>query len=190
MPGVELERAIRDAWLRLRGKILTDPQELQRRLARRRMKSLTRPPRAWCIAIRASDRRITAAHWLISPEHAMDVDHPEHPYEPIEHEVTIQTHAIRRYCHPVCFSREQAVEVAEMLGVSPGTLWYRRSRGMFYQSFYRRLGGKRGKPVPLLEHRELMDPGYANFNARPHPIWGSAWEFLYRLFPDDFEQTI
>src|SRR3989440_11277909 len=118
MLGLELERGIREAWLRLRGKILSDAQELQRRLARRRMKSLTRPPRAWCIAIRASDRRITPMHWLITPQHAMDLNHPEHPYEPIEHEVTIQTDAIQRYCHPVSFSRADAVEVAEMLGVS------------------------------------------------------------------------
>src|SRR5205823_7395619 len=117
MLGEEIDRAIREAWLRLRGKILSDPDELQRRLARRRMKTLTQPPRAWCIAIRASDRRITPAHWVISPEHAMDLDHPAHPYEPIEHEVSIRTHAIRRYCTPVSFSIEQAVEVAKMFGV-------------------------------------------------------------------------
>src|SRR4051794_38284487 len=108
MLGEEINRAIREAWLRLRGKILSDPDELHRRLARRRLKCLTRPPRAWCIAIRASDRRITPAHWIISPEHAMDLDHPAHPYQPIEHEVTIQKHAIRRYCNPVSFSREDA----------------------------------------------------------------------------------
>src|SRR5438105_8962767 len=108
MLGLEVERGIREAGLGLRGKILSDPQELAGRLARRRNKSLTRPPRAWCVAIRASDRRITAAHWVISPEHAMDLDYPEHPYEPIEHEVTIQTDAIRRYCHPISFSREIA----------------------------------------------------------------------------------
>src|SRR5258706_845996 len=118
----ELEQSIREAWLRLRGEILSDPDELQRRLARRRMKCLPRPPRAWCIAIRASDRRITAAHWVISPEHAMDLNHPAHPYEPIEHEVTIGTHAIQRYCHPVSFSVVEAVEVAKMLGVSDRVL--------------------------------------------------------------------
>src|SRR2546422_985271 len=96
MLGEELERNIRDAWLRVRKQILSDPQELQRRLARRRMRGLTRPPRAWCICIRASDRRITAAHWVITPEDAMDLDCGEHPYEPIEHAVLIQTHAIRR----------------------------------------------------------------------------------------------
>src|SRR3954465_2701641 len=106
----ELQHNIREAWLRLRPKILSDPQDLSRRLARRHKKTLTQPPRAWCIAIRASDRRITPAHWIISPEHAMDLNHPEHPYEPIEHEVTIQTHAIQRYCHPVTFSIEQAID--------------------------------------------------------------------------------
>src|SRR5207244_5296638 len=110
--GEELQRNICEAWVKLRGKILSDPQELQKRLARRRGKSLGRPPRAWCVAIRASDRRITAAHWVISPEHAMDLDHPGHPYEPIEHEVVSGTHAIRRYCTPASCSREQAVEVA------------------------------------------------------------------------------
>src|SRR5438093_11892088 len=115
MLSLEVERAIRQSWLRVRNQILSDPQELHRRLARRRLKTLARPPRAWCIAIRASDRRITPTHWIITPEHAMDLNHPEHPYEPIEHEVTIQTHAMRRYCHPVSFSRDDAADVAAML---------------------------------------------------------------------------
>src|SRR5947199_10577274 len=125
----DVARLVLEAWQKLEAKIMADPRELARRLARRRMAILTRPPRAWCIAIRASDRRITPMHWIITPEHAMDLNHPAHPYEPIEHEVTIQTHAIQRYCHPVCFSRAQAVEVAEMLGVSPSTLMHARKRG-------------------------------------------------------------
>src|SRR5437667_10086209 len=157
--GEELERNICEAWVKLRGKILSDPQELAGRLARRRNRSLTRPPRAWCVAIRASDRRITAAHWILTPEHAMDLGHPEHPYEPIEHEVTIQTHAIRRYCHPVSFSREEAVDVARMLGVSPARIWSARSIGLFSEDLIRCLGGKRGHPVHLLSNgKHLLDP--------------------------------
>src|SRR5438128_2377704 len=191
MLGVDLERAITNAWLKLRKQILSDPLELRRRLARRRLKTLTRPPRAWCIAIRASDRRITPAHWIITPEHALDLDHPEHPYEPIEHQVTIQKHAIRRYCNPVSFSIEDAVDVARMLGVSGAQLLYARSQGVFSERFIQGLGGKRGKPVPLLSPRgQLLDPGFARFYARPHPAWGAHWEFLSHMFPDDFEQTI
>src|SRR4051812_5364519 len=126
MLGEDLERNIRDAWLRVRKDILNDPQELQRRLSRRGMKTLRRPPRAWCLAVRASDRRITPAHWVIVPEHAMELMHPGHPYEPIEHEVIIRPHALRRYCHPVTFSGEDAEDVARMLGVSRGMLWAAR----------------------------------------------------------------
>jgi transcriptional regulator with XRE-family HTH domain len=191
MLGEELQRNIRDSWLRVRGKILSDPDELQRRLARRRSKSLTRPPRAWCIAIRASDRRITPAHWIITPEHALDLDHPAHPYEPIEHELTIQKHAIRRYCNPVSFSREDAVEVAKMLGTSDAHLWHARKHGTFYETLIRGLGGKRGHPVPLLSpNGQLFDPGFSRRWARPHPVWGADWEFLSHHVPDDFEQTV
>src|SRR5205814_6172680 len=119
--GQDLERAIREAWLNLRGKILSDPQDLARRLARRRKKTLTQPPRAWCLAIRASDRRITPAHWVISPEHAMDLYHPAHPYEPIEHDVIIRPHALRKYCRPVRTDSygEEVADVCAKLGASP-----------------------------------------------------------------------
>src|SRR5438128_8922745 len=190
MLGVDLERAITNAWLKLRQQILSDPLELRRRLARRRLKTLMRPPRAWCIAIRASDRRITPMHWLITPQHAMDLNHPEHPYEPIEHEVTIQTHAIRRYCHPVSFSIEEAVDVARMLGVSDGMLMYARRRGIFFEEYKKGLGGKRGNPVPVLSpNGQMFDPCHRGF-ARPHAVWGSMWEFLAREMPGDFEQTV
>src|SRR5438132_6676410 len=124
----DVARLILEAWQKLGPKIMADSDELAKRLARRRRPVMMRPPRAWCLALRASDRRITPMHWIITPEHATDLNHPAHPYEPIEHEVTIQTHAIQRYCHPVCFSRAQAVEVAEMLGGSPSTLMQGRKR--------------------------------------------------------------
>src|SRR3954465_11420558 len=105
MLGVQIERAIDDAWARVRREILADPAELHRRLARRRLKSLTRPARAWCIALRASDRRITPARWVIFPGPALDLNAPDHPPAPIEHEVTIQSRAIRRCCHPLAIAR-------------------------------------------------------------------------------------
>src|SRR5256714_13345572 len=85
----DVARLVLEAWRKHGPGIMGDSDELNRRLARRRMGIVTRPVRAWCLAVRASDRRITAAHWVISPEHAMDLDHPAHPYEPIEHEVVI-----------------------------------------------------------------------------------------------------
>src|SRR5687768_15921760 len=97
----DVERLILEAWEKLGPKIMDDPQELARRLARRRMGILKRPVRAWCIALPASDTRITPMDWIITPEHAMDLEHPAHAYEPIEHTVTIQPHGLRKFCRAV-----------------------------------------------------------------------------------------
>src|SRR5688500_2141187 len=45
-----------------------DPDELARRLARLRSGMLRRPPRAWCLAVRASDQWINPATVACVPE--------------------------------------------------------------------------------------------------------------------------
>src|SRR5258706_2642784 len=169
-----------------------DPQELARRLARRRSGLMTRPVRAWGLALRASDRRITPMQWVMFPEHAMKVDHPEHPYEPIEHEETIQTRALRMFCRPVpTDSMGEAVEdVAKQLGVSSSLLSPARRNGIFTERRIKGLGGKRGKPIPLIHSWKALDPSGTGFFARPDVLWGSLWEWLADFVPDDFEQTL
>ena len=188
----DVARLILEAWEKLGPKIKTDPHELAKRLARRRRGIMTRPVPAWCLAIRASDRRITPAHWVISPEHALDLDHPQHPYEPIEHEVTIRVHALRKYCRPVRTDSwgEQVADVSEKLGVSPSSILNARLAGKFTERYVKGLGGKRGHPVPLIHSWTTLDPsGYRHF-SRPDPLWGALWEFLPDMIPDDFEQTL
>src|SRR6267142_3136051 len=140
----DVDRLILEAWEKLGPGIMGDPEELQRRLARRRSALLTRPPRAWCLCVRASDRRITPAHWILTPEHAMDLDHPEHPYEPIEHEVIIRPHALRKFCRPVRTDSwgEQVEDVCKKLGVSRASLMRARLAGKFTERFVKGLGGK------------------------------------------------
>src|SRR6266568_751968 len=192
MLALELEQNIREAWLNLRGKILSDPRELARRLARRRKKTLTQPPRAWCLTIRASDRRITPAHWVISPEHAMDLDHPAHPYEPIEHEVIIRPHALRKYCRPVRTDSwgEQVQDVANQLGCSHSAILHARWAGLFTERYVKGLGGKHGPPIPLIHSWTTLDPSGTGHFAKPDSLWGALWEFLPDMIPNDFEQTI
>src|SRR5437763_3031187 len=129
----DVARLVLEAWQKLGPKIMADPEELQRRLARRRSAMLTRPPRAWCLCVRASDTRITPAHWVIVPEHAMDLNHPTHPYEPIEHEVIIRPHALRKYCRPVRTDSygEEVADVAKKLGVTPQAILNARWAGVF-----------------------------------------------------------
>jgi len=189
----DVARLVLEAWEKLGPKIMADPQELARRLARRRMAILTRPVRAWCIAVRASDRRITPAHWVIFPEHAMDLNHPLHPYEPIEHEVTIQTHALRRYCRPVRTDSwgEEVADVCKQLGVSRASLLRARWAGLYSERFIKGLGGKHCRhPIPLIHSWTTLDPSGPAFNQRPDQLWGSLWEWLPDMIPDNFEQTL
>jgi DNA-binding NarL/FixJ family response regulator len=192
MLSLEIEQAIRHVWASVRSKILANPIELQRRLARRRLKTFSRPAREWSLAIRASDRRITPAHWVIVPPHALDRDHPHHPYQPIEHRVIIGAHALRRYCHPIVPSRPytEVPDLARALGVPYSGLNKARRAGIFREGFYKNLGGKRGKPIPVIYCQELLDPSHGRFHAAPHPAWGAAWEFLSTLIPEDLEQTL
>src|SRR3954470_10126616 len=115
----DVARLVLEAWEKLWPKIKADSGELARRLARRRLPIMTRPVRAWCLALRASDRRITAVDWILTPMHAMDLNHPEHPYEPVEHTVTIQPHGLRKFCRAVRTDSwgEEVDDVAKKLGV-------------------------------------------------------------------------
>jgi hypothetical protein len=57
----DIELAILDAWRRLAPQLARDPAELRRRLDRRdRSRTLARPPRALCLAVRATDTRLDA----------------------------------------------------------------------------------------------------------------------------------
>jgi DNA-binding CsgD family transcriptional regulator len=189
----DVERLILGAWEKLGRGIMGDSDELQRRLARRRSALFARPQRAWCLCVRASDRRITPAHWIITPQHAMEVDHPEHPYEPIEHTVTIRPHGLREHCRAVRTDSwgELVEDVAKQLGEpKQGRLLRARREGVFNERFVKGLEARWGRhPVPLIHSSKTLDPSGRNF-ARPEQLWGSLWEYLPDMIPDDFEQTI
>jgi DNA-binding NarL/FixJ family response regulator len=188
----DVDRLILEAWEKLGPKIMADPDELARRLARRRRPIMTRPVRAWCLALRASDRRITPYDWIITPEHAMDLDHPEHAYEPIEHTVTIQPHGLRKFCRPVRTDSwgELVQDVARQLGCSNSTILRARWAGLFTERFVKGLGGKHGPSIPLIHSWKTLDPSGGRFFERPEQLWGSMWEWLPDMLPDDFEQTV
>jgi DNA-binding CsgD family transcriptional regulator len=65
-----------------------------------------------------------------------------------------------------------------------------RGRGRFTERLVKGLGGKQGKPVPLIHSWKTLDPSGPRLFSRPDPLWGSLWEFLPDMIPDDFEQTL
>src|SRR5690349_15720809 len=98
----DLDYAILDAWARIEPILRRDPDELAKRLARRRGGTMTHPPRSWCCAVRASDTRINEAVCAIVPEWAR---YPHlNPYvhnRYANHEVTIYRSSLERLCAPV-----------------------------------------------------------------------------------------
>ena len=123
----------------------------------------------------------------------MDLDHPEHPYEPIEHEVIIRPHGLREHCRPVRTDSwgELVEDVAKRLGAArKAGLMKARGAGVFSERSVKGLGGRHCQyPVPLIHSWKTLDPSGPVF-ARPDPLWGSMWEWLADMIPDDFEQTV
>jgi DNA-binding NarL/FixJ family response regulator len=182
---------ILEAWERVHPKLLADPVERAKRVARRRLAVLNRPPRAWCIAIRASDTRLPG--WAdCRPGHALRLNHPDHPYRYAEHHVTLTARALRVLCAPVYIEPpgEPWTDVATKLGCHEETLRRAMNHGQFEVRHIKGLGGKRGKPIPLLYTRVSLDPSSSNFRQRPDPLWGAMWTHLATALPDDFEQTL
>src|SRR5687767_3143982 len=97
MNGVEL--LIREA----AGRVvpLLGEDELRRRLGRRNRPALLRPPRAWCLAVRAADTRINAYNAAIVPEDAMDPHDRDHPGRVLPHTVVLDKRLLAKLCRHV-----------------------------------------------------------------------------------------
>src|SRR5437870_2951592 len=109
-----IQQALAAAWRRVRPVLLADPDELRRRLVRRRSKLVESPPRAWCLAVRACDRRIQE-YCLDQP----DIGNTSRP-----NQVRLDSAALRRlYASVFLTTPGLPVDVvAKMLGTSTAGL--------------------------------------------------------------------
>ena len=69
---MSFHQSILSAWEIHKSRIESDPIEFARRIARRHAACFVACPRAWCLAVRASDRRINLLHAILDPKDAMD----------------------------------------------------------------------------------------------------------------------
>src|SRR5437868_2590457 len=102
----DIQDAILEAWERVERELLGDPEELQRRISRRERASMRMPPRAWCLAVRASDTRVDRYCTSI-------------PNKGKRHQVILDSEALARLCAPVSIEPpgEAVEDVAKKLGV-------------------------------------------------------------------------
>ncbi|MBC8108947.1 MAG: hypothetical protein H7Z14_20345 [Anaerolineae bacterium] len=156
---------------------------------------LLRPPRAWCLAVRAADTRINPFTACIAPE---DAAYPRshltgdalRDHRCARHEVTLDTTLLKKLCEPVAIDPpgEPHDVVAQKLGVHPTALITARINGVLRAHHVRNLGGRRGR-IPILYTDQPLDPCSRTF-APPDPLWGWTAHHLAYGLPSDFEQTL
>lgn len=187
-----IEQAVSEAWRRMQPILRANPNELAIRLARRRSPILLRPPRAWCLAVRASDARISPLNWVMIPDKPVEFDRERHRRVYREHEVRLEARNLRRICAPFFIPKPglDTRDLAKHLGVEPVTLWYAIKRGELSVHYYRGLEGRHGKPVPIVYSPHMIDPAGIPLIGKPDLIWGAAWKYLCHRIPEDVYQAV
>ncbi len=180
----ELFSAIFAAWQQIEPILRRHSDALEKRLARRRRPTLLRPPRASCLALRATDTRI-------GPATAAPIHPSSFSAHPSQHDLTLSAKLLRRLSTPVRLTPpgEPHDVVAAKLGVTPNTLVSRRHRNVFRTRHVQGLRGRFGNPVPLLFTPRPLDPSAWLFEE-PDPLWGWTALDLPQRIPPHFEQTL
>ncbi|HEX8522241.1 MAG TPA: hypothetical protein VF669_08285, partial [Tepidisphaeraceae bacterium] len=172
----DIERLIRTTWLRLSQSL--SPADLHRRLARRNSALLRRPPRAWCLALRASDTRLTPFQTSLPDWNTPNA-------------VALEAPDLKKLCAPVRLEPpgQTLDQVAALLGVSRCGLRYARLKGVFQTRHIPAHRGQWGRPRPLLYCNHDLDPAAPLFRP-PDPGWSWTARFLIARLPDDLHVTL
>lgn len=147
-----------------------------------------RPPRALCLALRASDQRINLATATIVPESAA---YPGCRAWYREHTVFVDKRLLAKVCRAVeaVGPGELVEEVAGRLGVHPHSMDSVRKNGTLNVVHKKGLCGRKGKPVPVITSAPLLDPT-AWGKRGPDPIWGGWWRVAGESMPDGFADRL
>jgi len=62
--------------------------------------------------------------------------------------------------------------------------------GRFRLHYYKGLGGKRGKPVPVFLNYETLDPSSGRLRQPTDPLWGQMWQHASQRIPKTFGQRL
>jgi DNA-binding CsgD family transcriptional regulator len=187
----DFDRWLLEEYLRVTGKLAGDRAELARRLARRRTALLVDPPRAWCLAVRASDTRITPSTAVIWPKEALGVENEISPGRMAEHSVVLDGRLLEELCRPVTLLPYMDwVKVAKELGVHCESLRYAMRKGFFDVKYVKGISGKHGPPVPLIYTDATLDPSSGNMHRASDPLWGAVWQWAAASVPKGLSQVV
>ena len=179
----DVRRAIETAWARVRDDLLADRDELRKRLVRRERPNLARPPREWCAAIRACDTRLRLPLAQLRPRQAIEKGR-EAP-----HHVRIDRDVIHALCAAVKVEGLTLDQAGGQLGTASKNLHHARVRGVFGNKYVEGLGGRWGRPRPVLLAKQPLDPCKRGF-ALADAAWSFAGRPCLSEVPGDFAQTL
>jgi hypothetical protein len=177
----KLDALLFEAWERIGEQLRHDRIRALSR-SRRRLGILSRPMRAWCLCIRASDTRINNWSALIHPQDAIEHQVP--------HTITLSGTLIRELTKPVTipFPGVPYAEAAKLLGRDYQTLAYWAYKGVLKTDYYPRYRRPRNRE-PLVWTPSPIDPNRARGRA-PHAVWGTLWQWLWEKLPPEYELVV
>ena len=196
----DLDVNLLDSWERVMALCKANPAEARRRWRRTRQAMFLRPPRAWCLAIRASDRRIVP-EWNVLMRDPQAVKYRE------AHTLVMDGKLIGELTAPVTIAwpGEPLSKAARKLGKHAEALrhWLpvkrpgrtraeRAARQPVRWETVRKAGspltvrytaasplGHFGYDVPVVWSEGPLDPN-ARRGDPPHPMWGTLWQSLHK----------
>lgn len=182
----ELDQALFKAWNEVSAELEAKPWKLARRMERVQRKEFRRPVRAWCVALRASDRRIGFGD-CVGGEGGLDA---RCFYKGYNHKLLLTGGRLRTLCAPVRINWPGVcvVEAARLLGRDERTVWSWVKKGVLRVE---RGGavGRRGKAKHLVWSAPALDP-QADDGRGPWEAWGTLWQGLAERVPTGFEQRV
>lgn len=183
----DIDIYLEQAWGAVANRLTADPQEIKRRLLRRRLgKCAARPLRNFCLGLRASDTRITPMTAYIEPEYALQTHEP--------HVLIIDGTIVRKLNEPLLipWPGVPLFRAGKRLGATREMLrrWIKRGVLEIQRHDYCRKHRKGGcKPIPIIFTPGPMDPTQVE-GRPPHEVWGALWSYKHKKFPEDFRQKL
>jgi hypothetical protein len=181
----ELDTALLEAWNRLSQRVRDDRLEARRRAGRRLRKTFSMPPRAWCLAIRANDARISAWNCLVEP---FDKCIPRR----LPHTITLEGPFLQRLCAPVHIPWPGVAwrRAADMLGRPHETIRYWIKIGRLKVNYEpARTHGYCGVKMPVVWSPSPLNP-MADKGCAPDEVWGTMWQDLHTRIPSDMRVRV
>ncbi|MCH8342532.1 MAG: helix-turn-helix transcriptional regulator [Planctomycetes bacterium] len=191
-----IDRNLLDAWRRIGDEVRRDRVEVLRRSYRRLTPTLTRPPRAWCLCLRACDTRISPVTCAIELDPNVELPINDSLESALAHgaphTVTLTGAVIHRLCIPVSlpWPGMDWTIAAQRLGRHEETLRRWIKLGILRARYDNAVShGKRGKPVPIVWSPSPLDPN-TNHGQPPDPVWGTLWQTLWKRLPEDYQLIV